>query len=158
MLITAKRTIWLRLCDVMQEKIMYFIYSQRVRNHFSATSAHPTSPPDTPPHHLRTQKPSPCPLPLARPAPPTRTECHQHPKICHRAATLVLLPPPTRAATAHEQCQNGLTEEAIDLIMRLARTVMAEFGIRGRFSGFFALETMPITSHTSSGLGQGGIS
>ena len=35
-------------------------------------------------------------------------------------------------STSHEQWQNGLAEAAINLIMRLARTVMAESGLRGR--------------------------
>ena len=36
-------------------------------------------------------------------------------------------------STAHEQWQNGLAEAAINSIMRLARTVMAESGLEGRF-------------------------
>ncbi len=36
-------------------------------------------------------------------------------------------------STSHEQWQNGLAEAAINSIMRLARTVMAESGLGGRF-------------------------
>ncbi len=36
-------------------------------------------------------------------------------------------------STSHEQWQNGLAEAAINSIMRLARTVMAESGLGVRF-------------------------
>ena len=36
-------------------------------------------------------------------------------------------------STSYEQWQNGLAEAAINSIMRLARTVMAESGLGGRF-------------------------
>ena len=36
-------------------------------------------------------------------------------------------------STSHEQWQNGLAEEAINSFIRLARTVMAESGLGGRF-------------------------
>jgi hypothetical protein len=36
-------------------------------------------------------------------------------------------------STSHEQWQNGLAEEAIDSIMQLASTVMAESGLGRRF-------------------------
>jgi hypothetical protein len=38
-----------------------------------------------------------------------------------------------RSSTAHEQWQNGIAEAALNSIMRLARTVMAESGLGGRF-------------------------
>jgi hypothetical protein len=36
-------------------------------------------------------------------------------------------------SASHEQWQNGLAEAAINSIMRLASTVMAESGLGGRF-------------------------
>jgi hypothetical protein len=36
-------------------------------------------------------------------------------------------------STSYEQWQNGLADAAINSIMRLARTVLAESGLRGRF-------------------------
>ena len=36
-------------------------------------------------------------------------------------------------STACEQWQNGIAEAAINLIMKLASTVMVEFGLGGRF-------------------------
>jgi hypothetical protein len=39
----------------------------------------------------------------------------------------------SRFSTSYEQWQNGLVESAINLINRLAYTVMAESGLGGRF-------------------------